>query len=325
MKIPSLAIWPVLLACAIWVGGCRQEAAPSPATLAERQNCEAAARQQLDAALASSNPVLRTHAVEALANSVGAGASRQILQAMDDPNPMVRFAAAMAAGDLALAEARDVLLRLTNDHNPHPRLAAVFALHRLGDTRFSRNLEQALKDTEPQVRANACFALGRLNEKSAVRILRPMLRDNSRAVRLQAAEALWRLGDQQGLEWLVVANQSPDTGDQMLALRAMAEPRDPRLRAQIWPSLSSKDLCVALVAARALGMLDSADGYKLAVGGARSKEASDRFLAALALGSIRKPEAQPVLAPMLNDPDARVRIAAAMAILQLHAADEPRG
>jgi HEAT repeat protein len=54
-----------------------------------------------------------------------------------------------------------------------------------------------------------------------------------------------------------------------------------------------------------------------AVPAARSKDLRQRYLAALALGSIGHTDAQKYLRPMLDDPDNYVRLAAATAIIQL--------
>jgi HEAT repeat protein len=49
----------------------------------------------------------------------------------------------------------------------------------------------------------------------------------------------------------------------------------------------------------------------------KSDAPRQRFLAAIALGTIGRSDAQSSLAPLLQDEDARVRLAAATAILQL--------
>jgi HEAT repeat protein len=74
---------------------------------------------------------------------------------------------------------------------------------------------------------------------------------------------------------------------------------------------------VSLVAARAMGMLGSDEGYAIARDAATSKDANQRFLAALALGAIGRPDAQDDLRRLLSDPEPNVQIAAATAVLQL--------
>jgi len=72
-----------------------------------------------------------------------------------------------------------------------------------------------------------------------------------------------------------------------------------------------------LVAARAMGMLGSDEGYVIAQKGATSSDANQRVLAALAFGAIGRSDTQDMLRKLLADKDANVRIAAATAILQL--------
>ena len=75
------------------------------------------------------------------------------------------------------------------------------------------------------------------------------------------------------------------------------------------------------MAARALGMLGSDDGYGVALLGAKATDPErgprQRHLAALAFGAIGRTDAQDVLATLLKDPIPDVRLAAASAILQL--------
>jgi HEAT repeat protein len=147
-----------------------------------------------------------------------------------------------------------------------------------------------------------------------------MMMDPSPAVRLQAAESLWRLGDQQGLEALVSASLSKFPDDQMLAILALAEPRDQRVLGHIQGQLTNDYDEVSLIAARAAGMLGSDDGYGVALKGARSADPRQRMLAALAFGAIGRSDSQSSLSVLLRDVNQDVRIAAATAILQLKAA-----
>ncbi|HEY7119906.1 MAG TPA: HEAT repeat domain-containing protein [Tepidisphaeraceae bacterium] len=280
---------------------------------------QAAARAQLDAALGSNDPFIRSHAIEALNQTAGVQARGVYLNGLKDPSSQVRFTSAMAIGQLQIADARDELLQLVNDPNARVRIAVRFALHRLGDTSYTKDLEQTAK--EPlvwQIRADTAMVLGMLKEPTAVRVLRPMQRDPQAAVRIQVAEALWRLGDEQGLRNLVAATQSAYPDDQMVALMGLAAPKDTRIMGHLRSSLTADYPEVCLVAARAMGMLGSDAGYAIAADLARSRDANQRMLAALALGAIGRPDAQPLLADLLKDRDsADIRLCAAQAILQL--------
>jgi HEAT repeat protein len=248
---------------------------------------------------------------------MGSAGRTPIVEAFADPSPLVKFAATMAAGELRLAQIEPLLTQLVEDKNPHVQIGAIFALHRLGITQYSRGLEAALASGDQVVRSNAAIALGRLGEPSALKILHPRLRDPAVEVRLQAAEAMWRLGSEDGLQYVVAGSISRNPGHQMVALLALAGPRDARVAEHIRPALTSDYVEVTLVAARALGQLGFDDGYAIAIKGAKGSEWRQRSLAALAFGAIGRADAQDALAPLLRDSNPVVRVAAATAMLQI--------
>jgi HEAT repeat protein len=103
----------------------------------------------------------------------------------------------------------------------------------------------------------------------------------------------------------------------MVALLALARPKDHRAEQNFRGALTSDYVEVALVAARCMGMLGSDEGYGVALQGARSADPRQRLLAALAFGAIARTDAQEPLKKLLEDSDPDVRVAAANAILQL--------
>jgi HEAT repeat protein len=252
-------------------------------------------------------------------NSPDAAAAR-VVTALGDNNWLVRKAAALAAGELQVQQASDRLNERLNDPNTQlsERLADIFALHRLGDPTHSHLFEQTSLDPDKRIRGDTAFMLGLLGDKSAVPILVSMLRNDKEAtVRLQAAEALWRLGDERGLDDLVGATVSMYPDDKMIALLALAEPRDTRMLGHVEGALTDDYPEVALVAARAAGMLGSDHGYGVALNGAKSDDPRQRLLAAMAFSGIGRADAQPILAKLLDDKDADVRLAAAGALLHI--------
>jgi HEAT repeat protein len=277
---------------------------------------ESAKREILSAA-GSNMSGTRAHAVEAMKDGMGPVASPEITRLLNDPDPRVRFAATLAAGELRLVQAKPALVRLAEDRDDSVRIGAKFALHRLGDTSRSRDMEETSRDPRPQIRGMTAMVLGLLGEPSGVNVLRPMLRDQSAAVRLQAAEAMWRLGDQEGLNRLVSSSLSTFVDDQMISILALAGPKDRRALVHVETALASDYEEVTLIAARACGMLGSDAGYVAAIRAANSRDARQRLMAAMALGAIGRTDSQEVLARLLKDGDADVRLGAATAILQL--------
>ena len=279
---------------------------------------QASAREQIEAASQSNDPVLRANAIEAAQNSLGQQAAPIILRGLTDHEPVVRFAAAMAAGQLQLRDAYQPALRLVNDPDKHVQIGARFVLHRLGNTQFSHDLEKLSRDPDPHVRGDCAVALGLLGEKSATKILVPMINDPEAIVRLQAAEALWRLGDEHGLSVLATGTVSRFPDDQIVAVLGLAGPKDKRIAEHVRGKLTSEWDEVALAAARSMGELGSDEGYGVALKGAQSPDPRQKVLAALAFGAIGRSDAQRTLGKLLQDGDANVRLAAATGLLELN-------
>jgi HEAT repeat protein len=273
--------------------------------------------QELSQAKGSPNPIIRAHALEGMKDSVGANAGDAITSGLHDENPVVRFAAAMATGELKLEGGKKQLLALVDDVDASVRVGVRFALHRLGDVSHSHDLEVTARDPNPRTRGDTALVLGLIGEPSAANVLIPMLADPNAAVRLQVAEALWRLGREDGLERLVSYSVSGHADEQMIALLALAAPRDRRVLGHVTGNLVSDYDEVALVAARAAGMLGSDAGYGVALKGHKSKDPRQRMLAALAFGAIGRTDAQDELAQLLRDPDHDVRLAAATSLLMM--------
>jgi HEAT repeat protein len=282
----------------------------------------AAADRELSDAMKSGDPILRVHALEGIRDGNSGHHHQEILRALADPQAVVRFAAALAAGELKIAQAHDPLLAVAEDRSENVRVAVRFALHRLGDRRYSHELEHLATDSNPLVRGNVAFVLGMMGEPSALRILRVLRIDADPAVRQQASEAMWRLGDEEGLKDLVGLTYSRYPDDRMIGYLGLALPGNTTIRQHVraglvagWPDVSWPE--VALVAARAMGMLGSDEGYAIAQQGAVNSDSRQRVQAAFAFGAIGRADAQGILKKLLADPDPSVRIAAATAILQL--------
>jgi len=283
-------------------------------------NLATIARKQLADDMTSSKVEVKVHAIEAARTADGREHAADILKDLSDPQSEVRFAAALAAGELRLEDARQPLLAMAEDSSENVRVAVRFALHRLGDTHLSHQLERMAHDADPRVRSNTAMVLGMLGEPSALRILRIMRLDPTPVVRQQASEAMWRLHDQSGLEDLIALSESKFPDDEMIGVLSLAEPRDTRVRQHVRNRLTAEWPEVTLVAARAMGMLGSDEGYGIAQQGARSTDWRQRQLAAFAFGAIGRADAQDDLRKLLSDQDDDVRLAAATAVLQLEEA-----
>jgi HEAT repeat protein len=279
---------------------------------------QAQARKELDVDLKSSDEIIRAHALEVVKNVKPHDAASIISVALNDQSPLVRKAAALAAGELREQSVQSQLEPMLEAAHTPERMAIIFALHRMGDFRFTHEFEKTAIDPDPHVRGDTALMLGMLGEKSAAPILLLMMNsDHDPSVRLEAAGALWQLGQESGLEDLVAGTISAYPDDQMVSLLAIAAPHDTRSLGHVEAQLIADYPEVALVAARAAGMLGSDRGYGVALIGARDVDPRQRLLAALAFADIGRTDAQPVLAKLLADSDVDVRLASAGALLQL--------
>ncbi|MFT3786118.1 MAG: HEAT repeat domain-containing protein [Tepidisphaeraceae bacterium] len=278
------------------------------------------ARAEIAAAFTSQDNVLRAQALEAMSRTCDPDAPARIAVALSDSDPLVRFAAAMAAGDLKLAETAPKLHAMANDSDENVRVAVRYALHRLGDVRLSHELSAMSQSTNTSVRKNVAMVLGLLGNSTAPRVLMPMLKfDSDQFVRLQAAEALWRLGDMEGLRVLAAGLVNEASDIQVFSVLALAGPKDARVKPDLLGKLLPNEDDVTwvelqLAAARALGQIGADEGILTAVEGATKPDPRQRAMAALALGDIRRTDAQPTLANLLEDKSPNVRIAAALAL-----------
>lgn len=290
---------------------------PKPRSVAIDADLVESASEVVRKSLQSPDPIRRANAVEATEQLPHDEAAELLATAIADTDPRVRFAAAISAGQLRVAHLRPQLEEMAEGESPNGRVAATFALHRLGDTSRSDRLVDWSTENDPLVRANTAFVLGLLEEPSAVNVLKPMLTDLDPNVRINVAEALWRLGDPAGFQALLSASISSYADDRVLGVMGMGA----RMGPDVVPALEGKlvdDYAeVSLAAARALGEVGSDRGYVVATQHLGDKDARRRSMAAIALGGIGRPDAQPRLRPLLKDNDPSVRLAAADAVLNI--------
>jgi HEAT repeat protein len=272
----------------------------------------------VEALASDERAVLRANAIEAAQRGLPTDAAKRfVVRGFLDKSEIVRFAACVAAGDLKLGDTRPVLYNLAYDADPSVRVAARYALHKLGDVSLSQEMLLGLRDDRPGVRSNTVMLLGMLGEKSAVKPLKHLVNDGVSQVRLQVTEALWRLEEQKALDDLVGRTVSRFPDEKIVAVIALAAPRNPRVFAHVRSLLVDEFPEVELAAARAAAMLGSDEGYGVALKYYKSKDWRQRSMSAMAFGEIGRSDAQDKLEGLLADESADVRLAAAAAILRL--------
>ncbi|MDY6913686.1 MAG: HEAT repeat domain-containing protein [Planctomycetota bacterium] len=302
------------------------------------------ARTAIRQAAEDQDPVTRSRAIEALAETVADQAGGLFTQALSDPNPTVRYAAAMALGDVKYAPGKKTLLKMAETDEPDKRVlcAVIYALYRLGDDRYAGELGGLLFDKEKLVRSCAAQAMGRMREPSAIGPLKTLQSDeHDAAVELQIVESLAMLGDARSRELLEsYTKRTPYLDDRLIAIQAIPEvaAQSPRAVQTLSDLLSKRHpTTVRLAAAGALARLGVVDegGYELCIQAVQDPDtvllegpekarrvtpadaSSLQALAAISLGWMNQEEAVDVLHPLLASPNGIVRVAAGMSILNL--------
>lgn len=285
----------------------------------------------------SRNPEVRANAVEGLAATPSR--LKPLLPALlADENLGVRTVAAMAVGKQRLTAAVASVRPLVYDPAPMVRAAAVFALRRCGDTSPEANptpIGELLWDSSPLVRAHGAYLLGELRDRSALPMLEEALRRQMpralpaevRVMELQFAEARVKLGDDEALHPIRAAlypSRPDDLEATALAAQIIGEVNDRRsidqlvyLTARLDETKRPMPPEVRLAAAAALARLGLPRGEFLANEFVNDSQPALRAQAALVLGRVGKTESLGTLERMLEDREARVRVAAAAAILQI--------
>jgi len=275
--------------------------------------------------LTDPEPLIRVHAIEAVAASRRERLMPTVQRLLTDPSMPVRFAAAVAVGDLKYSIARNSVSLALRDSDHNVVIAASYAIGRLGDTEYYEVVRKALSSSDQTVRANAAFLLGRIDDPKSIELLKKVQRDRASVdkVRFQALESRAELADPTVLKklWAMVYGYSED---RMIGVRAMGALGTPRTREILITKLDDDLLEVRLAAAEQLGKLGDKSGESevldvfeedlLAELDERAVERT-KVLTAMAIGQICTPALTKYLPELMEDMSKPVRIAAAKAVL----------
>lgn len=283
---------------------------------------------------------LRANAVEA----AGLAASRLesvITGGLRDKNAGVRAVAAMTVAKQKLYSLARQATPLLNDPSPYAQSAAVMAMAACNepvDDKKVSGLAQILWTSEStQLRSHVAFVLGEIGNSSAL----PMLKQAASAklpkatpnevnlMLLQFAEAMVKLGDSSQIETIRAAlhpSRPDDLECAALAAQILGELKDKKPVDQLVYLSAYKDPVsgqtyppeVRMQIAASLAKLGLDRGGFIADEYAASPNALARGQAASVYGDTGRPEHVQKLAKLLADPEDRVRIAAAAAILKVH-------
>jgi HEAT repeat protein len=319
-------------AAGVLMGGCAAGAGAGSATAATTAKSSTPPLERsillLQEDSRSNDPAIRANCIEALQPSNDPRAENVIDQGLHDPVWIVRFSAAMATGKRRTAQLKPVLLRLaTTDDNDSVRVAAIYALHRLGDDRNMNTLAQTLNSSDPSTRANTALVLGLMGNPSAIPLLQSHASEADPRVKFEITAAMARLGDSHAQDIIASLAISKFAEDQWNAMSVCPElPPDLAANALVLglqnpsntpPALQDLTTRRQLVAARSLGKMHSAQGAKIAIDNLANPNPSLRALAAFAMGELLAPQQDGSLAPLLEDKEENVRLAAAAAIVNI--------
>jgi HEAT repeat protein len=280
------------------------------------------------------SPEERANALESLVQTPArlAGVAETALQ---DQNVGVRAVAAMAVGKAKLANLAPRLRPLLQDESPFVRAAAIFALRRCGQTIDPSALAGYLFEPDPRLRAHAAYILGELGEKSAIGPLRDAHREHSNranpsAVKisdLQLAEARVKLGDESALADIRTAlypAKPDDLEAAVLAIQIIGQVKDTASTNRLIELTATKDQSgqempgeLRVAAATALARLGQSQGSYIAKEYFRGGKESLRAQAANLLGETQRPENLQLVSMLMDDPDGRVRVSAAAAVIKI--------
>ncbi|MBY0312271.1 MAG: hypothetical protein K2W85_09395 [Phycisphaerales bacterium] len=278
----------------------------------------------------------RANAIESLAMTPGrlSGVAETALQ---DRNVAVRTVAAMAVGKAQVKQLAGKVRPLLSDNSPFVQAAAIYSLRRCGVGADPTPLAGMLFDPSTRVRAHAAYILGELGDKSALGPLRDAHkqgggfgRSNGGELRvsdLQIAEARIKLGDKNAVSDIRSAlfpARPEDLEATILAIQIIGQVKDaPSINRLIDltqvrdPSGQDQPGEVRMAAAMALARMGQPHGSSIAreffAGGSEALRAQSAHL----FGETKRPENLAVLKRMMEDPDGRVRVAAATAIVKV--------
>lgn len=278
----------------------------------------------------------RVNAIESLAMTPGrlSGVAETALQ---DRNVAVRTVAAMAVGKAKLKSLTAKVRPLLSDNSPFVQGAAIYALRRCGVGADPTPLAGMLFEPSTRVRAHAAYIMGELGDKSAIGPLRDahkqsggLGRTNGGELRvsdLQIAEARIKLGDKNAVSDIRSAlfpARPEDYEATILAIQIIGQVKDAPSINRLIDLTQTRDPAgqdqpgeVRMAAAMALARMGQPHGSPIAreffAGGSEALRAQSAHL----FGETKRPENLSVLNRMMEDPDGRVRVAAASAIVKI--------
>jgi HEAT repeat protein len=258
----------------------------------------------------------RAAAARALGQVDPAPALPHLLAALDDPDAWVRYFATRSIGQHAHPEALDAVARLAGeDAAGQVRIAALETIGRIGGAPALALLMPYAEAEDADVARAALAALGMIGHPDALRLLETASRAPQAARRIDAVRALAQSGADEVipiLQHVALAETEPEV--LQAAIDALAQVATEAAVAALVALTAEPARREAVVAALArLGE----QRVEWVGRGIEHANADVRGAVVDALARMKRPRATERLSAALSDPEASVRLAAALALGQL--------
>lgn len=281
----------------------------------------AKAARSLLALLGTQTDVIRTHAVQALADIGDKRAAPMVAKLLRDPNAVVRTSAAKAVGVLGDKNSVPHLMKCLADDDADVLHESILALGNIGEPRAAGNLAPFLKSSDHRLQLAAAEALGELGDPHSVPGLLELLSNSDEKTQLKVLSILRKLKDPQTVPALLSWVHDPRDTIRQRAVDALGGAGDADAAEELESILrSDRSAEVRAAAARSLGEI--ADPISVdCLRSALFDEFIVRCQAITALGVIGDAEATPDLLRLLNEPVPEVKYHTSIALGKIGAAE----
>ena len=267
---------------------------------------------------ASTEPVIRAAAIEALVKTGAKKVIGTINEAMIDDDPIVRAQAAIAVGTLYSPRSIELLGKMLNDSNLTVRRSAAQSAAKIDEADLGDPIVAALStETDHLVIEYLLEGLNKNGGKNAYSLLVQFVEGPDTELREIALKALRKLKLQESAPVFtrLLDDRQPHIRKQAIEQLALLKVNGaiPRLKQMV---KADTDEHVRGACARALGDLQDKTSLDL-LEAALEDHAVVRFQAVLALGKIGNSAAAPSLLALLKDSQPEIRYQAVRAIGQL--------
>lgn len=327
MKIKTIATLLTVLTLSLLGGGCDQNLRGSSNSGQKYLNpLQTEAFRIVDEALQSSDPLIRTHAIEIVSNSKQMGLMPKVTKLLNDDYVPVRSAAALAIGDTGYQGAIYKLKQHKKDIDYNVRVACAYALTKLGAENLENVILAGVKSDDQTVKANSCLALGKLGKPEYAELLHKVLQDEKAAdkVKIQAVESLAMLKDPSVYQkaWALMISKRAD--DRVMGIKTMQKLNQRESLKAINTMINDDIVEVRLAAAEALTAARNPVGEEILIQyfdeiapklDKNTRKRADVH-ATMALGWARSPELQKRLPKLIRSESPILRLYAAQAVLK---------